>query len=1043
NYPANYDHTIWVNSIRNGDDELVSDNVPSGGGPPNLGFDLLNGCTNYGPHAWVSIPSTSCSSEATGRAAGVAALIVSHGRNLVDRGLLDPYCVASGDCASDPATAFSAEEVRQIFRWLADDIDHAPDGFQLFFTPTISFLANLVLSGPALSFTNAHFEARAGFDPFTGHGRPDVGRLAELVDAAVSHVPPEADLSGGLRWFEIVDPEATPAVAVVGSARAVRTPGGFAWSLAAGCGNAPLEDDFSVIADGFSLTGFDDATLASWDPAATASACGFDPAVVVSGPDDHTVTLRLRVTDTEGNVGEDRRAVAIHHDATLVRRVHLGASMESSAVLADVDRDGVLDVVVGTSAGTLHVLRGASGEALPGFPVWTDPLPVHGDPGSGFASGAVAVPHEVIGGAVAADDLDGDGRVEIVAVGAEGGVYAWDDVGARLPGFPVHTDPAFSSREDRDSLNDSDPGLFSAPTLVDLDPPGTSPGLEIVAGSFDGHLYAWRADGTPVAGFPVRLADPSRVSIDPTTGRATPLPGANAKSRGRKIVGSPAAGDLDGDGRPELVVGTTEEYGGNPIGWSAPSGLLSALLGFGFADSLDLDVTGRAYAVHADGTLVAGWPVETPQLTSQLLPSVATGVSGSMALADVDGDGDLEAALHAHAGPALLVDGAGVPALGTHGPASLPRPFAIDFAGGGFPGVPATAGSADAPFFPALGSGAFGDLDQDGLPEFVAATAGLRKLLDVQVPGKQETGHHQIAAWNADPASNGELVPAFPQAMEDMQFISSPALADVTGDGVPDVVQGSGTYLVRAFEILDDALEAAAAGVPVGSAVQPPGWPKLTLGWTIASPTPGDVDGDGLVEVVATTREGDLFVWDTPAPATEASIPWQGFGRDRRNTQNLSSGVSPLAAPRAPLEHLLWVLTSIDRELHGLAEENPRLARAVASLLIPWVVHHVETVIDPGARLRPTLLLLGWLSLSPARPEWAAFAPLQEQLEAAVADAATRQVASVECDPGDWRCSSCLWWAERELFFADVLPIPMLRVLNDASALSLALTCEE
>jgi hypothetical protein len=36
-------------------------------------------------------------------------------------------------------------------------------------------------------------------------------------------------------------------------------------------------------------------------------------------------------------------------------------------------------------------------------------------------------------------------------------------------------------------------------------------------------------------------------------------------------------------------------------------------------------------------------------------------------------------------------------------------------------------------------------------------------------------------------------------------------------------------------------------------------------------------------------------VWDTPAPATEAAIPWQSFGRDRRNTRNLASGVSPLA----------------------------------------------------------------------------------------------------------------------------------------------------
>ena len=59
--------------------------------------------------------------------------------------------------------------------------------------------------------------------------------------------------------------------------------------------------------------------------------------------------------------------------------------------------------------------------------------------------------------------------------------------------------------------------------------------------------------------------------------------------------------------------------------------------------------------------------------------------------------------LHGFAGPALVVDGTGAPTLGMHGPNGLPRSLAIDFAGGGFPGVPAEAGSADGPFFPALG----------------------------------------------------------------------------------------------------------------------------------------------------------------------------------------------------------------------------------------------------------------------------------------------------------------------------------------------------
>ena len=42
---------------------------------------FLNGCTNYGGHMAVAIPSSSCSSEATGKAAGMAGLLYSAARN--------------------------------------------------------------------------------------------------------------------------------------------------------------------------------------------------------------------------------------------------------------------------------------------------------------------------------------------------------------------------------------------------------------------------------------------------------------------------------------------------------------------------------------------------------------------------------------------------------------------------------------------------------------------------------------------------------------------------------------------------------------------------------------------------------------------------------------------------------------------------------------------------------------------------------------------------------------------------------------------------
>ena len=50
--------------------------------------------------------------------------------------------------------------------------------------------------------------------------------------------------------------------------------------------------------------------------------------------------------------------------------------------------------------------------------------------------------------------------------------------------------------------------------------------------------------------------------------------------------------------------------------------------------------------------------------------------------------------------------------------------------------------------------------------------------------------------------------------------------------------------------------------------------------------------------MVAATREGNLYVWDTPSPAVPGSVQWQGFGADRRNTKNWSAGLAQPAAPQ-------------------------------------------------------------------------------------------------------------------------------------------------
>ena len=68
NLPASLERTMAVNSVTEKEDILTG---------ANQGYLALNGCTNFGGHTFVSVPSGSCSSEATGQSAGMIGLLES------------------------------------------------------------------------------------------------------------------------------------------------------------------------------------------------------------------------------------------------------------------------------------------------------------------------------------------------------------------------------------------------------------------------------------------------------------------------------------------------------------------------------------------------------------------------------------------------------------------------------------------------------------------------------------------------------------------------------------------------------------------------------------------------------------------------------------------------------------------------------------------------------------------------------------------------------------------------------------------------------
>lgn len=895
NYPATYNHTVQVNSVTRFAN--LSGLVQS---PPS--YLYLNGCTNYGAHIALSVPSSSCSSEATGRSAGVAGLIVSAARNAIDQGVLTPYPRDDGTLAP---FALSAEEVKQILIQTADDINFdARDDV----TPPLPQNYATTIGVPGIGGSE-RFQSIAGFDQYFGYGRLNADTA--VLRVASGQIPPEAAFAEPA-WFAIIDPETTPVLQVTGRVAANRA-SSYRYVLEAAPGVQPREEEFVEQASGDGLTAALDGVLGSVDVAALAARLPHGttgPATTPDGkpdPDRFTVTLRVRVIDDRGNIAEDRRALALHHDPDLLPGfpLQLGADGDSAAATADLDGDGREEIILGDANGFVHAFR-VDGSELPGWPVHTDPLELHLD-AVGYASGAIDTPvySSVLAG-VSVGDLDRDGSLEVVASDLQGRVYVWQRDGSRRAGFPVATLPeySFAYRSERDTgttdglvpdrthrldrHNRLGRAVLGGVALGNLDNSADG-SLELVAGAYDRHVYAWHNDGTPVHGWPVLLKDPTKVAaVDPVTNQVTLLPDAGARL-GTKIIAPPSLGDLDGDGDLEVVAVVNEEYI-EPVNAVIENPIVRAFQAAGVLDSGNT----RVYALHATGAatglnglergwnpdaFLAGWPVRTAMLTTELLPLVGTGSNGPPALADVDGDGTLEIGTMSAVGPAYIFRYDGVSFFGRH-PTGEDRTLGTETPG-------SMSNVTDRPAFGSLGAVALAQYaGTAGGYYLLGPASGFGKLVDNQVPARQFPAENQIAVWTITHAdgtpADGQFADAFPRVVNDLMFLAGPAVADIDGDGLPEVLQGTGVYDMHAVDI---------------TGTEAPGWPKFTNGWTVQAPAVGDVDGDGRLEVVASTREGNLFVWRTSGDECGA-IPWRRWHHDEWGTGNDHTDARPPASLR-------------------------------------------------------------------------------------------------------------------------------------------------
>ena len=428
----------------------------------------------------------------------------------------------------------------------------------------------------------------------------------------------------------------------------------------------------------------------------------------------------------------------------------------------------------------------------------------------------------------AVGDVDGDGDNEIVLASDE--VYVWHHDGSEL----LDGDGNSQTLGPMTSLNS-----VLQPAGVVLANLDTRPGLEMIVserGNTEA-IHVFGRDGQELPGWPRSLGGVAGAKWNWAT---------------------PAVGDIDGDGDPEIVVCTlngvvwawhadgseVRDGDGNAgtVGifysragatweWSMSGPALEDLDGDGAKDIIfgtrnDSSGTKKVMALRYDGTDVPGFPYVT---SGPVLCHPAVG--------DLDDDGTPE-----------------IVAYSTWG-----QLYAIEPDGTAFPGFPAnltTSTSVDYVTSPALG-----DLDGDGHLEIVI--------------GASRTGTESwLLVFDTTGPNAGHVMAGWPQVLPGSSE-GSPVLGDINGDGGVDIIHGIGGGDTTAPNNL---YAFNADGSPID------GFPISLGGPVMPSATICDLEVDGDVDIVYGGWDRLIHVWDMPYAYDETKVPWMTFQANKQRT---------------------------------------------------------------------------------------------------------------------------------------------------------------